>query len=364
MILNRIVLQNFRSYSQETFTFSEGVTCVVGPNTTGKTNLLEAISLLAIGKGFRAEKETELIQFGQDVARVKGKIVSSSQPSPTRGEGVKEEKTLEVVIAQGETAGGRSYLKKYLVNDVPKRRVDFVGQLQSLLFIPADLAVIIGSPSYRRHFFDEVLEVVDREYRMALSSYERALRQRNALLELVSETGQRNQAQFSYWDDLLITNGQIITKKREAFIAFMNKEEKMLLPFHVIYDLSTISEERLLQYKDAEVGSGVTLVGPHRDDFQVSLTVDHEERDARTYGSRGQQRLVVLQLKLLQLAFMKQIGSQPILLLDDIFSELDEAHIQLVMDIMKGQQTILTTTHKEFLSTKMLKYSSMIELEK
>ncbi len=361
MFLSRILLQHFRSYPQADFTFNEGVTCIVGPNTAGKTNLLEAISLLAIGKGFRAEKETELIQFGQEVARVKGQLLSGEGE---KDKGDKEKIRLEVVVAQGETAGGRSYLKKYLVNDVPKRRVDFVGQLQSLLFIPADLAVIIGSPSYRRHFFDEVLEVVDREYRQALSSYERALRQRNALLELVRETGQRNQAQFSYWDDLLITNGQIITKKREAFIAFMNKEEKTLLPFRAVYDHSTISEERLLQYKGAEVGSGVTLVGPHRDDFQVLLTVRKEERDARTYGSRGQQRLVVLQLKLLQLAFMKQMGSQPILLLDDIFSELDEAHIQLVMDIMKGQQTILTTTHKEFLSTKMLRDASMIELEK
>jgi len=355
MFLSRILLQHFRSYPQADFTFNEGVTCIVGPNTAGKTNLLEAISLLAIGKGFRAEKETELIQFGQDVARVKGQLL--------RGEEDKEKVRLEVVVAQGETAGGRSYLKKYLVNDVPKRRVDFVGQLQSLLFIPADLAVIIGSPSYRRHFFDEVLEVVDREYRMALSSYERALRQRNALLELARETGQRNQAQFSYWDDLLITNGQIITKKREAFIAFMNKEEKTLLQFTVIYDHSTISEERLLQYKDAEVGSGVTLVGPHRDDFQVSLMVHKEERDARTYGSRGQQRLVVLQLKLLQLAFMKQSGGQPILLLDDIFSELDENHIHLVMDIIKGQQTILTTTHEEFLGKKATRSMQVLHLQ-
>ena len=344
MILQNLSLQNFRSYKKAEFSFSHQTTFIVGQNTAGKSNLIEAIAFLSRGKSFRAEKELQVIRFGADVARIHGEV---------NGE---ENVALEAVFAFLPSDNGEQFFqKRYIVNGSPKRRVDFAGVLPSVLFTPEDLEIIIASPSVRRSFLDTVLEQVDRDYRLALTAYTKAIRQRNALLELARETGERRVEQFSYWDELLIQNGQLISKKREAFITFLNEHKKDLIAFTIHYDSSRISQERLLQYKDAEVGAAATLVGPHRDDFSVQLPVGKENKDIRFFGSRGQQRLVVLQLKLLQLSFMeKHLGLRPLLLLDDIFSELDSEHIAHVLDLIGKQQTIITTTHEEFISSKIV----------
>jgi DNA replication and repair protein RecF len=341
MLLQTLSLQNFRSYKQAKFDFSPDTTFIVGENTAGKSNLIEAIGFLSSGRSFRAEKELQVIRFGEEVARIKGSVTGE------------DTEILEAVFAFLPSQNGEPYFqKRYLVNEIPKRRFDFAGILPSVLFTPEDLEIIIASPSVRRNFLDAVLEQTDREYRLALSAYTKALRQRNALLELARETGRRNAEQFSYWDELLIRNGQLVSGKRASFIAFLNAAEKPLLPFTVHYDHSKISSERLAQYEQAELGAGVTLVGPHRDDFFVTIPVGSEERNVRSFGSRGQQRLVVLQLKLLQIQFMEErLGERPLLLLDDIFSELDSAHIAHVLGLIGSQQTIITTTHEEFLES-------------
>lgn len=343
MYLKNLFLQNFRSYQRSEFNFSRETTFIVGPNTSGKTNFLEAIFLLSTGKSFRAENYTQMIAFGKDLARVKGEVGDTE---------------LEVVITNEK--------KKYLVNGVSKRRVDFAGHSPCVLFSPLDLDIIVDSPGLRRDFLDFVLEQVDREYRLALTSYAKALRQRNALLEKTQETGARNEKQFEYWDQILIENGEIITKKRGEFIEFVNVSSKDIFDFVMFYDKSIISKERLLQYKDAEVASGVTLVGPHRDDFSASMFDNTRQvtHDIKFFGSRGQQRLTILQLKLLQLAFIEnKLKERPTLLLDDIFSELDNEHIKLVLEFIQDQQTIITTTHKEFVPEKVLSKASVIELK-
>jgi DNA replication and repair protein RecF len=213
---------------------------------------------------------------------------------------------------------------------------------------------------------DEVLEQVDRNYRVATTSYAKALRQRNALLELARETGQRNGKQFEYWDNLVIENGNFITAKREEFINFLNVSPKEIFDLAVEYDKSTISKQRLLQYEREEVTAGVTLVGPHRDDFSVLMfNGGKTAHNVKFYGSRGQQRLAILQLKMLQLMFIeKLLGERPLFLLDDIFSELDEDHIQLILGEIGKQQTIITTTHEEFIPQKLLKSMQVISLQK
>ncbi len=351
MFLKSIVLQNFRSYKKSSFDFSQKTTVIIGPNTSGKTNLLEGIYLLATGKSFKTEKDTDLIRFGATLSRVQGEI---------------EDTSLEVLV-QSPLEGERMIAKKFLVNGVSKRRVDFAGNLVVVLFSPLDLDLVSGSPSIRRNFLDSVLEQVDSSYRLALSVYQKAIRQRNALLERVQETGIRNEKQFSYWDEIVIANGSVITAKRGAFIEFLNSEKKDICDFVAFYDKSVISGDRLLQYKKAEEASGVTLVGPHRDDFSLSFgkNSEHLRHDVKAFGSRGQQRLVVLQLKLLQLHFIEKAkGERPVLLLDDIFSELDEGHIKHVLSLIDQQQTILTTTHEEFLldTQKHLDMKGMIKL--
>jgi DNA replication and repair protein RecF len=356
MFLQSIFLQNFRNYQKAEFNFGE-TTLIIGPNTSGKSNLIEAIYLLSTGKSFRTDKDTQMLTFREDVGRVKGIVTI-----PSVNSGQLEE--LEVVITNGQV-NGKSQYKKFLVNGTGKRRVDFAGHLSTVLFSPQDLEIIIESPSLRRNFLDEVLEQVNREYRAANLAFVKALRQRNALLELARETGRRNEKQFDYWDNLVIGNGNIISAKREEFINFLNASAKGIFDFVAEYDKSTISAQRLLQYREEEVAAGVTLVGPHRDDFSVSMFNNSKNttHDVKFFGSRGQQRLAILQLKILELLFIEKIlGERPILLLDDIFSELDEDHILLILEEIGKQQTIITTTHKEFIPKKLLKSMRIVNL--
>jgi DNA replication and repair protein RecF len=354
MILKSLVLQHFRSYAQAVYRFTPDTTVIIGPNAAGKSNLIEAIYLLTTGKSARTEKEKQLVEFGEAVAWVKGIIGLPDEEE--------EEETLEVVLSQGQT----SFLqKKYMVNGVSKRRADFAGRMVAVLFTPSDLDVVIGQPGTRRRFLDDVLEQVDLDYRHALTTYTKAIRQRNALLEQVQETGFRNEKLFAYWDELTISTGQIVSGKRAALIEYINNRDKELFPFTMIYDSSVISQERLLQYKDAEVGAGVTLVGPHRDDIiiQSMHDISKELEDVKYFASRGQQRLVILELKMAQIAFIQEKAqTHPILLLDDIFSELDTSHINSVLERVPNNQTIITTTHKEFLSALPLKRGNVIEL--
>lgn len=346
-MLKSIHLQNFRSYKKADFTFSQTSTLVVGPNTIGKSNLLEAIFLISTGKSFRTEKDAQMISLGKDIGRVSALV---------------DDLKLEVVVTNGNVGGVKSQYKKFLVNGVAKKRVDFAGNLLSVLFSPSDLDIIVDSPSLRRNFLDNVLEQVDRDYRVASIAYIKALRQRNALLEIAKDTGVKNEKQFEYWDNLVIQNGQIITQKRQEFIDFVNDSKKDIFDFYLSYDKSIISAQRLDQYKLEEKLAGVTLVGPHRDDFSILMKGKSEE-DVKYFGSRGQQRLAILQLKTLEILFIeKTMGKKPLLLLDDIFSELDSGHINLVLEKEGKQQTVITTTHKEFVRKSFLKRMDVIEL--
>ena len=248
-----------------------------------------------------------------------------------------------------------------------KRRADFAGKMPVVLFTPVDLDIVAGQPGTRRRYMDEILEQTDHEYRLSHVAYIKALRQRNALLEQAQETGRRDEERFSYWDNLIIRNGQLITKKREELIEYINNREKDIFEFTLVYDKSVISEERLLHYKQAELGAGVTLVGPHRDEVLInSLNKPSKtEEEVRYFGSRGQQRLVSIELKLSHIALiLERTNTQPLLLLDDVFSELDSSNIGHVLGLMDIYQTITTTTHKEFLSKHALKNMKVIELGK
>lgn len=339
MLLKRLVLQHFRSYTQKEFSFDPSLNVIIGPNTAGKTNLTEAIQVLSTGKSFRGQSDKELVQFDQEIGRVQGLVESDDGATK-----------LEIVVMTPDANNGR-WGKKFFVNGVAKSRNNYIGHLPLVAFRPEELDIVIAGPSLRRQFLDDVLETVDREYYLASVVYEKALRQRNALLDIVKETGRKNKEQFAYWDELIISNGSIIHKKRKQVLDYLNASAKDIVHFTVVYDHSIISKERLLQYEQTEIGAGNTLVGPHRDDFYILMKdKKNEQRDIKLFGSRGQQRLVVLQLKLLQIQFVtEKLGYKPLLVLDDIFSELDNGHIQLVLEKTEGQQVILTTTHREFI---------------
>lgn len=381
MVLQSLSLHNFRSHTKAQFTFDPKLTVIVGPNAAGKTNLVEALNIISTGKSFKSGKEKQLIGFGKQVAHIKATLLESPSSSlraergnPDRDEIAASSSTprnddldtdvLEVVVAE---SGNGMLLKKYTVNGTPKRRAGFGGRIPAVLFTPLDLDIVSGQPGDRRHFLDEVLEQTDAEYDAALTIYTKALRQRNALLEFVQRSGRRDEERFAYWDGLLIANGHILTEKREALIQYINAQEKALFPFMLTYDKSLMSRERLLQYKDAEVGAGVTLVGPQRDDvfIQTFHPISEELEDVKHFCSRGQQRLVTLELKKAQISFLqKELQTQPLLILDDIFSELDSKHIDHVLHMTNEFQTVMTTTHKEFVTIDGLVEPHVIELGK
>ena len=347
MILSSLALGQFRSYAKRSFTFSPDITLISGPNAAGKTNILEAIYLLATGKSFRADADREGIRWGTEMSNVKCQM--------SNGEDMTQ---LELFITIGEVGGKKVPLKKYLVNGVARRQIDFIGNLRAVLFWPEHLELVTDSPSLRRRYLDSVLVQVDREYRRNIVSYERGLRQRNRLLDLINE-GKASRSQLLFWNQLLIKAGAYITDARGAFIDFVNTYHISYIAYRITYDKSVISEARLEQYKDQEVAAKATLVGPHRDDMEFFIG----DKSLSTYGSRGEQRLAILWLKLAEVSFIQQnSGDRPILLLDDIFSELDEPHKELVMDVIDKQQTIITSADPAILKDRGQKNLCTIQL--
>jgi DNA replication and repair protein RecF len=339
-MITKIHLSNFRNFKDKIFEFSPETTVILGPNASGKTNILESIYLLSTGKSFKAKIEEEMLSYKQEIARVKGKIHQAESSL-----------ILEVILTRGEVGLGTARAekvarKRLLINGVSKRLTDFVGTFHITLFAPQEMDLVTASPSLRRKFLDMVLSQIDREYRRASLSYEKGLRQRNRiLLKIRDEGAPRNHLLF--WDKLLIKNGDYLTKKRAELIDFINATPSLNdQKFLISYDKSAISESRLEDYKNEEVYAGMTLVGPHRDDFIFKM----KARDLAKYGSRGEQRMAVLWLKLAELLFIEKVsGEKPTLLLDDIFSELDHEHRDVVIKLASQQQTIITSADPHYI---------------
>jgi len=372
--LIRVQLSNFRSFKDIKLNFSDNITVIVGPNGSGKSNIIESIFFLSTGKSFRARVEEEMVAYDEEIARVKGAIIEERDEDS----GV----NLEIVLTRGEItigespekyrknlpAGRQVARKRLLVNGVGKRLIDFAGIFKTVLFGPWDLDLVTSSPSIRRRFLDTVLSQVDREYRRASMSYEKGLRQRNRLLFRIREEG-IPRSQLLFWNKLLIKNGDYIARRRDEFINFVNvanfqfpmvrhahhpERSRGISNFQLEYDKSAISEARLAQYSEEEIAATSTLVGPHRDDFVFGVKGRGSKRvkgfrELAPYGSRGEQRMGVLWLKLAELAYIEnETKEKPTLLLDDIFSELDHEHREIVMEAAKGQQTIITTADPHY----------------
>ncbi len=372
-MINKVSFQNFRNFKKREFEFSKDINVIVGSNAAGKTNILESVYLLSTGKSFRARLESEIVNYDEEIARVQG--VSSGILDVSKDENLTTHNSqlttnLEVVLTRGQIDIGaerpeRVPRKKLLVNGIARHLYNFAGNFKVVLFGPWDMDLVTESPSIRRRFLDSVLSQADREYRRSIMSYEKGLRQRNRLLFRIREEG-ISRSGLLFWDQLLVKNGDYISRKREEFIEYANETKDFLgQDFSLTYDRSAISPERLEQYKNEEVASATTLVGPHRDDMQFSIINSQlskkTKRDLATFGSRGEQRMGVLWIKLAELSFIeRETGEKPTLLLDDIFSELDHVHRDVVMDVCKNQQTIITTADEHFVEN--LKSSNIIKL--
>ena len=336
MYLSNLTLENFRSYPKQTLDFDSETNLILGINGSGKTNILEAIYFLSSGKSFRASSSFQLINWNQNYAIVKGDLNTTKT---------------EVQLIKNPTTGSLS--RKFYIDQVIKTRSHYLGTLKVVVFEPEDIRLVTGSPSRRRDYLDNIFSTVEWRYSSALSQFYRALKHRNELLDLI-RNNQAQRSELFYWDQSLIKNGNIIHDYRQKFINsansfFKNHSNSEINTLSLNYSPSFITQAKLESQLSAEITQGHTLSGIHRDDFSFSNSIfSTADPNLEFWGSRGQQRLAVLALRLAQINYLEtEYHDKPILLLDDIFSELDINHRQLVGSICQKYQTIFTSTESE-----------------
>lgn len=338
MLIKNLTLQNFRNHKILGINFDDNLTFIYGENGLGKTNILEAIHLLSTTKSLRSEYDKDLILHNQIFLRIKSEI-----------ENTEDKYNLELTVERSNDFNNKSS-KKVKVNQVAKSVSTFSGILKSVIFTPADLDLIFSTPSSRRKYLDLIFYQISYTYKKSILEYTKALKQRNKLLEIIKETG-RGKEQLDFWTEFLIKEGTKIQKERDEIFNFLNEnvnslnEKFELNNFEIkfVYIKNEISKENFEVYSQKEFILCTTLIGPHKDDFEIQMN----RKDISQFGSRGQQRMALTALKILELDFIyKKTGEKPILLLDDIFSELDEKHKKAILKIIKEQQTIITSVYK------------------
>ncbi len=348
MYLTLLTLDQFRSYGHCVASLTPGLTLVLGDNATGKSNLLEAAYMLAALRSPRAGTEGEVMAWDAPrppVTRLDGRAERSD--GPVRVEIAIAARTDARGAVLQARSGAPLTSKRVRLNGVPRRSADAVGAIAAVLFTTLDIEIITGSPAQRRRFLDFTLSQADRAYARALRQYERTLTQRNALLKRISK-GQATAAQLPVWDQPLAAAGSVIIAGRAAAMrdleagahrhhAELSAEdaaaaEVLALTYQPALAAAGLPptpsieavQERLLAalaaQRSREVAAGTTLAGPHRDDMAILL----DGHAAAAYASRAQQRTAALALRLAEADLLRhRTGEIPILLLDDIFSELD-----------------------------------------
>lgn len=357
MFLKRLQLTNYRNYASLDLEFKTPLTILVGNNAEGKSNLLESIYFLATTKSLKADEDNELIAYGKDFTRVAGEVLisnpstvyrlppdtSNSQPLDSRLSTLDSRLEIAMQLNQDPTL-----IKRVKINGLLKRIVDYIGSLYVVSFSPEDINLVIGSPSLRRWHIDLTLAQVDREYKKALTTYTDVVIRKNRVLKRIRERLSQTD-ELDYWADQQIIFGELVSGKRRDFFSYLNSTEKTFPPVNGTIEYqyleNPISKDRLDAYQDKEIWNAASLIGPHRDDFRfISRNSLNQTRDLSNFGSRGEQRTAILDLKLSEVSFIEKVtGSRPVLLLDDVFSELDDKHRHHVTQLLDKQQTILAT---------------------
>jgi DNA replication and repair protein RecF len=390
MYLTRLSLVNFRNYARLSLDMPRRVMVLQGANAQGKTNILEAIYYLTAAKSPFATGDTQLVNWlaEQDDlphARVEAELI--------RGNALTR---IEIILTRDERNHDR-YRKHIRINGVDKRVMDLIGVANIVLFVPQDISLVDGSPSGRRRYLDATLCQIDPHYCRALAQYGRVLEQRNGLLRQLRDRGGPPD-QLRFWDDRLIEHGaQIIAHRQRAVLDLevlaqpihrdlSGGRERLRLRYSPSFDPQHPQEDdqqlrlgldlpppvstpqdpeaiqeafhmRLRSALSEEIARGITLSGPHRDD----LLFLNGQIDLRTYGSRGQQRTAVLATKLAEVELMARVtGEQPILLLDEVMSELDADRRQyLCRQITRAEQSLVTTTDLDTLAPGVLELAAL-----
>lgn len=382
-ILRSLSIRNLRAYEWLDISFSSGPQLIWGANASGKTTLLEAVVTLGLGRSHRTSTDAEMIRWGSDFMRVEG-VLSVEEGSGGTVEGVSagegrsgtgcaqagDDQRADDAAANGlEAAYAGTTLavsiqpggsrKKITVNGVPRRPSALSAHLRTVMFAPEEMLLIVGPPALRRAALDELTAPTDSTYAASLVTYGRALQQRNSLLRAIRD-GEGDADQLRLWDEPFLDSGAAVVTARLRMLARLAEplgrahseiapgEE----PLTVAYESNAAPKageaprealaRRLRETAEKEVWNGATLVGPHRDDLVFGLG----GRDMTTFASRGQQRTAILAFKLAEMDLLTAIdGRPPLLLLDDVFSELDpDRRAHLVRRIAELPQALITAT--------------------
>lgn len=353
MYIQSLELKNYRNYDRLIIEFSSGTNILYGDNAQGKTNILEAVYLGATTKSHRGSKDKEIIRFGENESHIRIHLVKQDIGHQ-----------IDMHLKKSRTKGAA-------IDQIPiKRSSDLLGFVPVIFFSPEDLSIIKNGPSERRKFLDIELSQLEKMYLHQLSSYNKVMSQRNNLLKQLAY--QRDLLDtLDSWDIQLVRYGSEVIRYRRRFIEDLNeiireihknltgKKEKIVLKYDysVNYDefLTVLQKKREIDLKYASTGAG-----PHRDDIEFLVN----GIDIRRFGSQGQQRTAALSLKLAQIELVKrQTGETPILLLDDVLSELDSSRKNYLLDSIKDIQTLITCTGLEEFINSHLQIDKMFQVK-
>lgn len=364
MYLEGIELKNYRNYETVKLSFSPSINVLIGENAQGKTNLVESIYFLAMSRSHRSPRDRELIRWDSDFAKVNGQLIKKSHSVP-----------LDIVLSK------RGKIAK--MNHLEQRKLsDYIGQLNVILFAPEDLSLVKGSPSVRRRFIDMELGQMNKIYLHHLTQYQRVLKQRNQFLKKAKYDRKHDALYLDILTEQLATEGAEVLYHRYRFVKQLTKwaqevqtdisngKEELRISYKTTSSVSDkMSKEELLSQlqkdyekaKEQEIDQGTTTLGPHRDDLVFYVN----EKNVQTYGSQGQQRTTALSLKLAEIELMYEMtGEYPILLLDDVLSELDDSRqTHLLNAIQNKVQTFITTTSLDGVQMDLLQNPRIFKVE-
>ncbi|MCR1901646.1 DNA replication/repair protein RecF [Ligilactobacillus apodemi] len=364
MYLEELELKNFRNYRTIKVEFSPQINVLIGKNAQGKTNLLEAIYVLAMARSHRTNNDRELICFKQKDAFLAGRVTRKLGSLP-----------LEILLNRRG--------KKAKVNHLEQARLSqYIGHLNVILFAPEDLLLVKGSPTVRRRFIDMEFGQIDPRYLYNLTQYRAILKQRNNYLKQLQQKKANDLMYLEVLSEQLATFGGAIIVKRLEFLAELERYAKEIhaqitqgnenLSFKyessLKEDLKSTENEIIADLKKGfanlqpkEIFQGTTLLGPHRDDVVFEI----DQKNVQIYGSQGQQRTTALSVKLAEIELMKiQTGEYPILLLDDVLSELDGTRQTHLLKAIQGKvQTFLTTPGLSEITQKLIKEPKIFHIE-
>jgi DNA replication and repair protein RecF len=335
MHIKSVELSNFRSHANRTIKFGENLNILWGENAAGKTNILEAIYYTCLGKGFKSPRDRDAIKFGEKFAQIKTTV--------RRNYG---DLTVEI------TLNGAPNAKFIKINATPIARIgELLGNITCVFFNPDELKLVREAPEDRRRFLDIAISQLDKTYFYTLLKYNKILKQRNAMLKDFKSTETENRA-LDIWDEQLSNCAMEIIKKRVQFCEQLTPIVKQIHKDftdieNIDIAIETINAETFLKVLKAarlkDLKLKTTTVGPHRDDLSININ----GKDVRQFASQGQQRTAALSLKIATLKiFETATGEKPILLLDDVFSELDKTRRDKLLTLVGGYQTIITTADK------------------